>query len=123
MSLWGGIFFLRPIIETVSQDLCTQEAILGMQTVVILKRKRYSLTLALKRKMRKLKSHLLSGIVRVLGQLVLKGRSSVEELLIAFEKIIVNYSTEPSLLACSSYQQLVLCKMWITAYMCIPCPI
>jgi len=33
-----------------------------------------------------LKSHLLYGIVRVLGQLVLKGRSSVEELLIVSEK-------------------------------------
>lgn len=74
--------------------------------------------------MGKLKSHLLSGIVHVLGQLVLKGRSRVEELFIVFEKIIVNTQKRaPSLLAYSSHQQLGLCKMWITACICIPCPV
>lgn len=79
------------------------------------------LILALKWKMWKLKSHLLSVIVCVLGQLILKGRSSLEELLVAVEKFIVNYSAEPPPLSLSSHQQFGLYKMCITAYICIPC--
>lgn len=57
----------------------------------------------------------------VLGQLILKGRSNVEELLVAVEKYIVSYSTEPPPLSSSSCQQFGLYKMYMTAYICIPC--
>jgi len=44
--LLNDFFF---IIEAVFQDLCRQEAILGMWTVIVFKRKQYALTLHLKR--------------------------------------------------------------------------
>lgn len=55
------------------------------------------------------------------GQLILKGRSSVAELLVAVEKFIVSYSAEPLPLSHRSCQQFGLYKMCIAAYICIPC--
>lgn len=45
----------------------------------------------------------------------------MEELLVAVEKFIVNYSAEPPPLSHSSHQQFGLYKMGITAYRGIPC--